>query len=246
GAAEERLRLAGLVEAANDFIGIASLAGEVQYLNAAGRALLGLGRADVGYIRIGHYFDAETAAEVERVGIPTAIREGLWRGDAVLRHFETGAEIEVETTLFLLRDQDGAPSALAIVQRDVSEQRQLEAQLRQSQKMEAVGRLAGGLAHDFNNVLTAVFGYVDLLSEELAPGSHAREDVEEIRRAAERAAALTRQLLAFSRQQVLDPIVLSVNDLIRNLDKMLRRLIGEDVDLRLNLAPDVGNVRADP
>ena len=135
---------------------------------------------------------------------------------------------------------------LLAAMRDITERRNLENQLRQAQKMEAVGRLAGGLAHDFNNVLTAVFGYVDLLSEELAPGSHAREDVEEIRRAAERAAALTRQLLAFSRQQVLDPIVLSVNDLIRNLDKMLRRLIGEDVDLRLNLAPDVGNVRADP
>ena len=242
-AAEERLRLAGLVEAANDFIGIASLAGEVQYLNAAGRALLGLGRADVGYIRIGHYFDAETAAEVERVGIPTAIREGLWRGDAVLRHFETGAEIEVETTLFLLRDQDGAPSALAIVQRDVSEQRQLEAQLRQSQKMEAVGRLAGGLAHDFNNLLTIVIGYSELL---LAEEREPQPEVEQILYAARQGSLLTGKLLAFSRQQVLRPRVLDVNEVVTGIEQMLQRAIGTGNELSVRLDSEIGRVRADP
>src|SRR5213082_164320 len=111
--------------------------------------------------------------------------------------------------------------------------------------MEAVGRLAGGIAHDFNNILTAIFGYADLLTEEFPAGSPARQDLEEIRKAATRASALTRQLLAFSRQQVLAPMVLSVNDLVDDVDKMLRRLVGEDVELRLNLARDAGNVRAD-
>jgi CheY-like chemotaxis protein len=109
-----------------------------------------------------------------------------------------------------------------------------------------VGRLAGGVAHDFNNVLTALFGYTDLVLEDLPPNSRARQDVEEIRKAAERAAALTRQLLAFSRQQVLAPVVLSVNELVEDIDKMLHRLIGEDIELRLTLARDAGNVRADP
>ena len=110
----------------------------------------------------------------------------------------------------------------------------------------AIGRLAGGVAHDFNNVLTAIFGYVDLLHEEFPEGSATRQDLGEIRKAAQRASTLTRQLLAFSRQQVLEPVVLNLNDLIEDFDKMLRRVIGEDVELRLALAPDLGNVRADP
>jgi nitrogen-specific signal transduction histidine kinase len=129
---------------------------------------------------------------------------------------------------------------------DITERKQLQQQLIQSQKMEAVGRLAGGVAHDFNNLLTAIFGYAELLTEELPEGSPARKDVEEIRKASERAASLTRQLLAFSRQQVLQPVVLSVNDLVEDVEKMLRRLIGADVELRTALAPDAGNVRADP
>ena len=121
-----------------------------------------------------------------------------------------------------------------------------EGQLRQAQKMEAIGRLAGGVAHDFNNVLTAIFGYVDLLREEIPPGSAAHQDLAEVRKASERAASLTKQLLAFSRQQVLEPVVLKPNALVEDFEKMLRRLIGEDVELRLSLAEGAGNVRADP
>jgi PAS domain S-box-containing protein len=117
--------------------------------------------------------------------------------------------------------------------------------LRQSQRLESVGRLAGGVAHDFNNLLTAIFGYADLLAEELPAGSPGREDLGEIRTAAERAAGLTRQLLAFSRQQVLQPVVLNINDVVDNVEKMLTRLIGEDAVLQAHLAPDLGNVRAD-
>lgn len=120
-----------------------------------------------------------------------------------------------------------------------------ETTLRQSQRLESVGRLAGGVAHDFNNVLTAIFGYADLLAEELPADSPGRADLQEIRTAATRAAELTRQLLAFSRQQVLQPVVLNVNDVVENLKKMLTRLIGADVQLEAHLAPHLGNIKAD-
>ena len=112
--------------------------------------------------------------------------------------------------------------------------------------MEAVGRLAGGVAHDFNNVLTAITGYSELLLDELQPGDPKRQDVEEIKAAGLRAAALTRQLLAFSRKQVLQTRVLDVNDVVRGLEKMLRRLLGEDVKVELALEAALGAVRADP
>jgi len=131
-------------------------------------------------------------------------------------------------------------------QRDVTEQRHLEEQFRQSQKMEAVGQLAGGIAHDFNNLLTAILGNTQLLLRELPPGDSMRDDVEEIRKASERAASLTRQLLAYSRRQMLQPEVLDLNVVMAEMDKMLRRLIGEHIDLVAVFAPDLGRVRADP
>jgi len=112
--------------------------------------------------------------------------------------------------------------------------------------MEAVGRLAGGIAHDFNNILTAITGYADLLLEDLGATDPRRQDADEIHKAADRAAGLTRQLLAFSRQQVLQPTVLEVNKLVSDLEKMLRRLLGEDVELGTRLAPTTGRVKADP
>src|SRR5438874_1660262 len=130
--------------------------------------------------------------------------------------------------------------------RDVTERVQLEQQLRQAQKMEAVGRLAGGIAHDFNNILTAITGYADLLLEDLGATDPRRQDADEIHKAADRAAGLTRQLLAFSRQQVLQPTVLEVNKLVSDLEKMLRRLLGEDVELSTRLGPTTGRVKADP
>jgi len=128
----------------------------------------------------------------------------------------------------------------------MEERERAEEGLRQSQRMEAVGRLAGGVAHDFNNLLTAILGYGSLLASRFAPDASGREEVDEILRASERAATLTQQLLAFSRKQVLEPVVLDVNDLVRNLEKMLRRLIGEDLELATGLDPSAGKVRADP
>src|SRR5467141_2056391 len=124
--------------------------------------------------------------------------------------------------------------------------RQSEERLRRGQKMEAVGRLAGGVAHDFNNLLTVITSYSDLLLEDLALDDPKRDDVGEIRKAAEGAAALTRQLLAFSRQQVLQPKALDLKATVAGTEKLLRRLIGEDVQLTTALAPDLGAVKADP
>src|SRR5213593_2133619 len=129
---------------------------------------------------------------------------------------------------------------------DVTEHRKLEQQLRQAQKMEAVGRLAGGIAHDFNNILTAITGYADLLLEDLGPTDPRRQDADEIHKASDRAAGLTRQLLAFSRQLVLQPSVLEVNALVSESLKMLKRVIGEDIDLIMVPGGDLGAVKADP
>src|SRR5438093_223285 len=130
--------------------------------------------------------------------------------------------------------------------RDVTEQRRLQQQLVQSQKMEAVGRLAGGVAHDFNNLLTVILSYSDLLLEDRPPDAPDREDIEQIRKAAVGASALTRQLLAFSRQQVLEPRVLDVNTVVASTEKMLTRLLGEDISLTASLAPALGAVKVDP
>ena len=162
-----------------------------------------------------------------------------------------GAEFPVELAVAPVRV--GTSWLFSAFVRDITARREAEealrvseVQLRQAQKMEAIGRLAGGVAHDFNNVLTAIFGYVDILREEIPPGSAAQQDLAEVRKASERAASLTKQLLAFSRQQVLEPVVLKPNALVEDFEKMLRRLIGEDVELRLSLAEGAGNVRADP
>ncbi|HME69306.1 MAG TPA: PAS domain S-box protein [Myxococcota bacterium] len=134
---------------------------------------------------------------------------------------------------------------VAVTARDVTERRRLEEELRHSQKMEAVGRLAGGIAHDFNNLLTAINGYSGLLLERVPRDHPLRPDLQEIHRAGERAAALTHQLLAFSRRQVLKPERLDLNAVISEMENMLRRLIGEHIEVRTNLAPDLGHVRAD-
>jgi two-component system cell cycle sensor histidine kinase/response regulator CckA len=129
---------------------------------------------------------------------------------------------------------------------DVTERRQLEDQLRQSQKMEGIGQLAGGIAHDFNNLLTTVLGYSDMALSQLSPHDPIRDEIEEIRKAGERASNLTRQLLAFSRKQVFDPKVVDLNALLADSSRMLARLIGEHIRFVTRLEPELGNVRADP
>ena len=132
------------------------------------------------------------------------------------------------------------------VKQDISDFKQLEEQLRQSQKLEAIGMLAGGIAHDFNNLLTVIRGYSDLTLMRLSEEDPLHRNISEVKKAAERAAGLTRQLLAFSRKQVLQPKVLDLNAVVSELEKMLRRLIGEDIGLRTVLESDLGSVKADP
>ena len=166
-------------------------------------------------------------------------------GYSAWRHVsKSGEEFEVEA---ILREVSygGRPAVLAVLI-DVSQKRLLEEQLRQAQKMEAVGMLAGGIAHDFNNLLTIITGYSQLVLNALPPRDGNRGAVEQIMKAGERAAALTRQLLSFSRRQVMQPKVLDANQLVGGLGVMLRRLIGEDIDLRLVLGPELGRVNADP
>jgi two-component system, cell cycle sensor histidine kinase and response regulator CckA len=152
-----------------------------------------------------------------------------------------------------IQNQAGQTTGEVLVLRDITERRQAEetlqrteAQLLQAQKMEAVGRLAGGVAHDFNNLLTAIIGYSQLLQSQLEPNSSMRHDIDEICKAGQRAAALTTQLLAFSRKQVLQPKILDLNNIVANTSKMLSRLIGEDIRFRTTLDPGLKQVKADP
>jgi PAS domain S-box-containing protein len=168
---------------------------------------------------------------------PAGVR--IWR-----HRTQAGRLIDIEAALHEI-SYGGAAADLAVLM-DITGRRRLEDQLRQAQKMEAVGMLAGGIAHDFNNLLTIIAGYSQLILNSLGPSDPNRHSVEQIMKAGERAAALTKQLLAFSRRQVLQPRVLDVNKLVNGLSAMLRRLIGEDVELRLVLPGDLGTVSADP
>jgi signal transduction histidine kinase/CheY-like chemotaxis protein len=145
----------------------------------------------------------------------------------------------------LFRGDDGTPARLLGVEMDISDRKQLEAQFRQVQKMEAVGQLAGGIAHDFNNVLTAILGYAALVIDTFDQRDERRADLEEVVKAGHRAAALTSQLLAFSRKQVLQPAAVDLNALVTGMGAMLRRLIGEHINLVTIFAPDLAAARAD-
>jgi PAS domain S-box-containing protein len=222
-----------------DAVFVADAEGKILDANPRALELTGYSREELLRLRVIDTYPPEDrgmgASRVASVvgGTPSIAERRLLRKD--------GTILVVETNASLLPD-----GRMLGTVRDVTERRQLEQQLRQAQKMEAIGRLAGGVAHDFNNVLTAVFGYIDLLREELPANSGAHEDLAEVRKAAERAASLTKQLLAFSRQQVLAPVVVDLNVLVGDFEKMLARVIGEDVELRLALKDDAGNVRADP
>ena len=144
-----------------------------------------------------------------------------------------------------LRDAEGAVQGAICMALDVTDRKKLEEQFRQAQKMEAVGRLAGGIAHDFNNLLMVIQGYADLLAERLPVGDAMRRNAEQIQAASQRAAALTQQLLAFSRKQILAPKVLNIQVVVADMEKMLRRVIGEDVELRTSSATDLWLIKAD-
>ena len=177
------------------------------------------------------------------------IRETLQTEDGckleILNYRKDGTTFWNELSISPVRDAEGRLTHCVGTQSDITGRKLLESQYRQSQKMEAVGQLAGGIAHDFNNLLTIINGYSELLLQDLRPGDSTRDLLVEIHKAGTRSAGLTRQLLAFSRQQVLTPRLLDLNEIAEETEKMLRRVIGEDILLVTSLAPDLGKVRAD-
>ncbi len=174
-----------------------------------------------------------------------AITKGEWVGE--LRHrTRDGKEVIVASRWTLVCDPTSRPQSRLIINTDVTEKKRLEARFLRAQRMEGIGTLAGGVAHDFNNLLTVILGYTDMLLADMDSQDPSHGIVSEIHKAGERATALTRQLLAFSRKQVMTPTVLDLNVLVREIEKMLRRLIGEDVELDITLASDLDRIKADP
>jgi two-component system, cell cycle sensor histidine kinase and response regulator CckA len=179
----------------------------------------------------------DAAADARRTGIGRRIEYRM-------RH-KDGSWVYLESTASPVVNAKGEVENLVIVNRDISERRRLEEQLRQSQKMDAIGRLSGGVAHDFNNLLGVIIGYAEILQERIPESDSMRAPVDQIIKAGSRASSLTKQLLAFSRQQVLEPKILLLNAVVSDTEKMLRRLIGEDIELLTSLDPALGKIRAD-
>jgi two-component system, cell cycle sensor histidine kinase and response regulator CckA len=238
-----RARLIAILEATPDLVAISQVEGPASYINPAGRKLLGLGRDEVAVLSDLRPDWARKVILEE--AIPTAIRERTWSGETVLLN-KAGEDIPVSQVLIAHRSSSGDVEFLSTIARDIRGQKQMEEQLRQGQKMEAIGRLAGGVAHDFNNLLTVITGHVTLLLDSGRLSPAVSEPLEEIHKAAERAASLTRQLLAFSRRQILRPVVLNLNAVVADTQKLLERLIGEDVVLLTDLEPALGLVKVDP
>lgn len=233
-----------LFENANDMIYTHDLTGRVTSLNKAGERITGYLREEAVHLNVWDVVAAEHREAAKR-----AQQENL-NGKAsatyeieIINKDHIRVPLEVSTRVVF---REGKPVGIQGVARDISERRYLEGQLRQAQKMEAIGRLAGGVAHDFNNLLMVIRGYSDLVLERLPADHSERRSVERIANAGDKAAALTRQLLAFSRKQVLQPRVLDLNVLLLDLSKMLPPLIREDIEFVLRPAPRLGMVKADP
>jgi PAS domain S-box-containing protein len=244
-AQERQRRLAAIIEATSDIAAICEPDGRCIFLNRAGRTLLGFGEDEE--ISSLYIYDHRPAHEVVRIkseAIPAAISNGSWSGESLVTSPE-GVDIPVSQMILSHTDSENRVEFLSAIARDLSEHKVLEAQLRQAQKMDAVGQLAGGVAHDFNNLLSVIQNYSDFVLQDLDRSDPRREDVEEIRRAGERATVLTRQLLAFSRQEVTRPEVIDINKLIVDFQKILSRTIVESIELYLNLTSEPWHVEID-
>jgi PAS domain S-box-containing protein len=169
----------------------------------------------------------------------------VWQGRLINKK-KDGSLYTEEATISPIRNEQGAIVNYVAVKRDVTRELKLEEQYHQAQKMEAIGLLAGGIAHDFNNILTGINGFAELLYQELPPHSSQQEDVAKILKGGQRAAELVRQLLAFSRKQIIEPKVVNLNSLVGDLERTLLRLIGEHIQLTTRLAPQLGSIKADP
>jgi len=240
----ERERLATAIEQAAEMITITDARGNIVYVNPAFEVVTGYTRADV-LGRNPRLLKSGVQDEAFYRALWETITNGRTFRSRMVNRKKDGTAYTEEATISPVRDGTGAIASYVAVKRDVTQDLALEAQLLQSQKMEGIGRLAGGVAHDFNNLLTVILSYTELACESVRDGD-LQEYLQEIRGAGERAASLTRQLLAFSRKQVLQPESLDLNRVVTDMEKMLRRIIGEDIDLVKALAPDLGRVRADP
>jgi len=207
--------------------------------------------AITGYAADDYYSDAGLLLRIvhpeDRAMLEPVLRGEAPAGRAILMRWlhKNGATVWIEQHQAPVLDAAGAVIAVECIARNVTERHNLEEQFHQAQKMEAIGRLAGGVAHDFNNLLTVILGYSAQIMSEMAPEDARRDDLEEINKAGERAAALTRQLLAFSRRQVLQPQVLDLNNVVAEMEKMLVRLLDDDIDYVTVPAPAPALVRAD-
>jgi PAS domain S-box-containing protein len=234
-----------LIENASDPIILVDADGRPTYASPAFGRVLGYESSDVlrlSSTELVHPDDIECAKQM--LADLVSGRDETVSGELRMRH-ATGAYRTLACTSRSLLS-DAAVRGIVVNLRDVSEQKSLEEQLRQAMKMDAVGRLAGGIAHDFNNLLTVISGNAEFLDMRLPAADPSREEVNEIRQSTARAAGLTRQLLAFSRQQVLRPREIDINTTVSDLARMLGRLIGEDIHLDLQLHPDTAMVMADP
>src|ERR1700733_1264640 len=240
----ELYRLAALVESSNDaFIGN-TVDGLITDWNIGAQRIYGYSASEVVGKSISTIFSPDNYGEIAEM------IEEIRRGERVVKTDtiqlrQDGKKIHVALTLSPIKDPHGRVIGVSILARDITDSKLLEEMLRQAQKMEAVGRLAGGVAHDFNNLLGVILGYSGLLLEGFSQTDPRRKAVEEVQKAGERAALLTRQLLAFSRKQVLQPKVLDLNAVVGGMQNLLQRLIGENIELRVVLNPAIGRVKAD-
>ena len=241
----EHIRLVTAIEQSAEAVVITNTAGDIEYVNPAFTHITGYGREEVLGQSPRILKSGKHDLEFYRQLWETVLKGEIWHGEVINRR-KDGKQYTEEMTITPVRGASGEVTHFIATKQDVTERRTLEAQLHQASKMEAVGRLAGGVAHDFNNLLTIINGYSQILQEKLQSDTEATGHLKEISLAGERAAALTRQLLAFSRRQVLAPQVLDLNAVVSNLDKMLGRLIGEDIKLHTHLDPALGHVKADP
>ena len=243
---EETLRkLWRLVEQSTDSVIIMNRSGVMEYVNPAFEVLTGYSRREAVGQTLGILKSEQQAGELYEEMWNTVLSGNVFRG-IVMDRKKNGDTLIIEKALTPLRDAKGEITHFISTGRDITERRQLESDLRQAQKMDAIGRLAGGVAHDFNNLLLVISAYAELMLDSLAEDDPLRRNIGEIITASRRAADLTRQLLAFGRKQVQLLQVLDLNTVIAEIKTMLPRLIGEDIELIFLPEQNLGKVKADP
>jgi PAS domain S-box-containing protein len=233
------------VEQCADLIVITDAAGRIEYVNPAFEKLTGYRKQEVLGQTPRILKSGEQGADVYRE-LWTTIRAGKIYRNVMINRKKSGESFIVEKTITPVHDGSGSIAHYISNDRDISERRRLEATLFQAQKMDAIGLLAGGVAHDFNNLLMVISSYAELMQDAIGPGHRLHRNVLEILSAARRATDLTRQLLAFGRKQAQKLQVLDLNNVLREVSKMLARVVGEDVELAIQMDPDLGKVKLDP